>query len=139
MKQVTSQESNSPEKKRKQIRGNKISPRNTLVNKINTGKHMLCHSLQCYHCFFSVKPEKFLARFFGAAGWTDSWKKLPEIFYRNKIWKSVGISWKQKIWPDFPKIFCNFLLIGSSTGQKAKTRRPKPEGQKYKNREAENY
>ena len=35
---------------------------------------------------------------------------------RNTVWKSVGISQKQKVWPDFWKIFCIFLLIGSSPG-----------------------
>ena len=30
----------------------KISPRNTLVKKINNGKPIICHSPQCYHCLF---------------------------------------------------------------------------------------
>ena len=54
--QVTSHESNSPDKKeKKKSGGEKISPRNTLVNKIKTGKPMLCHSLQCHHCLFLFK------------------------------------------------------------------------------------
>ena len=65
---------------------------------------------------FFWKTRKILVRFFGVASWTDSWKKLTEIFYRSTIWKSVEIFWKQKIWTDFGIISSIFLFIGSSPG-----------------------